>query len=67
MSSYLAEQFGFIPIASTGGQNAMKKQENYILRYLHSKFLCNQIIKTIGLILQHNVFGVTTVLFFFCC
>ena len=35
----------------TKGQNAMKKQQNLILRYLSLKFSCDQIIKTIGLIL----------------
>ena len=48
----------------TGGQNAMKKQQNFILSYLSLKFLCDQIIKKIGLILRLNVFGVTIVLFF---
>ena len=42
----------------TGGQNAMKKQQNIILRYLSLKFPCDQIIK-IGLTLQRNMFGVT--------
>ena len=40
----------------------MKKQQNFILRYLSLKFSCNQIIETIGLILQSNMFGVTIVL-----
>ena len=42
----------------TGGQNAMKKQQDFILRYLSLKFLLDQIIKTMGLILRLNVFGV---------
>ena len=36
--------------------------ENFILRYLSLKFPCGQIIKTIGLILRGNMFGVTNVL-----
>ena len=38
-----------------------------ILRYLSLKFSCDQIIKTTGLILGYDMFGVTIVLFFFCC
>ena len=49
-----------------GGRNAMKKQcyENVILRYLSLKFSWNQIIKAIGLILRHNMFGVPIKFFY---
>ena len=54
MSSYLAEQFGIIPIA-TGALllaqkvKMVKKQYNFILRYLSLNFSCDQLVKTIGL------------------
>ena len=54
-------------IFGTGGPHAMKKQENFILRYLRLKFSCDQLIKTIGLILRRNMVDVTIVLFFFYC
>ena len=40
-----------------------EKAVNFILRYLSLKCSCNEIIKTIGLILQRDMFGVTNVLF----
>ena len=40
----------------------MNKQKNFILRYLSSKFLCDKIIKTTGLILWRHTFGVTNAL-----
>ena len=42
----------------------MKKQLIFILRYLSLRLLCNQTIKTIGLILQHNMFDVPIAFFF---
>ena len=33
----------------------MKKQYSFILRCLSLKFLCDQTIKTVGLILQRNI------------
>ena len=50
MSSYLAEQFGIIPIATrvlllARSQNAVKKQWKVILRYLSLLFSCDKIIK----------------------
>ena len=49
-----------------GGRNAMKKQcyEDVILRYLSLKFSWDQIIKAIGLILRHNMFGVPIKFFY---
>ena len=51
---------------SIGGRNAMKKQcyEDVILRYLSLKFSWDQIIKAIGLILRHNMFGVPIKFFY---
>ena len=51
----------------TGSENAKKKQKNFILRYYSLKFLCDQIIKTIGLILPRVMFVVTIALFLFYC
>ena len=47
----------------TGGQNAMKNQWSFILRYFSLKFSCEEIIKAIGLILWCNMFAVTLVFF----
>ena len=49
-----------------GGRNAIKKQcyENFILIYLSLTFSCDQIIKAIGLILWHNMFGLPINLFY---
>ena len=55
MSSYLAEQFGGILIAT--------QYYFWHRRYLSLKFSCDEIIETIGLILQRNMFSVTIVLF----
>ena len=49
------------------GLKCYEKAINFILRYWSLTFSCNQIIKTIGLMLQRIMLDVTIALFFFCC
>ena len=71
MSSYLAEQFGVIPIATRVflfWHRRLKRYEKAVKFYpeiFNLKFSCDEIIKTIGLILRCKMFGVTIV-FFYC-
>ena len=53
------EKLGVIPIATKCYEKAVK----FHPEYLSLKFSCNEIIKTIGFILQGNMFSVTIVLF----
>ena len=71
VSSYLAEQFGVIPIATRVflfWHRRLKRYEKAVKFYpeiFNLKFSCDEIIKTIGLILRCKMFGVTIV-FFYC-
>ena len=61
--SYLDQQFGVIPnmciTFGIAGKNYMKNSKVLSWDIWVVKFSCDQAIKAIGLILPHNIFGIT--------